>query len=118
MPRSYVPDRADAVWITLDPQAGHEQAGRRPAVVLTSAAYNRKVGLLLACPVTSQVKGYPFEVAIPRDLPVSGVALSDQVRSADWRARQAAFICVLPESTVTDIVAKLSTLLPPRPGQG
>jgi mRNA interferase MazF len=109
---AYVPEQGHAVWLTFDPQAGHEQAGRRPAVVLTSAAYNRKVGLVLACPVTTRVKGFPFEVALPQGLPVSGVALSDQVKSADWRARQASFICVLPESILLEIVAKLSTLLP------
>jgi mRNA interferase MazF len=112
---TYVPEQGHAIWLTFDPQAGHEQADRRPAVVLTPASYNRRVGLLLACPVTSQVKGYPFEVALPQALSISGVALSDQVRSSDWRARQATFICVLPESTVTEIMAKLSTLLPPRP---
>jgi mRNA interferase MazF len=111
---AYVPEQGHAIWLTFDPQAGHEQAGRRPAVVLTPASYNRTVGLLLACPVTTQVKGYPFEVALPQDLPLSGCALSDQVRSADWRARQASFICVLPQSTVTEIMAKLSTLLPPQ----
>jgi mRNA interferase MazF len=100
------------IWLTFDPQAGHEQAGRRPAVVLTPAMYNRKTGLLLTCPVTSQIKGYPFEVALPSGLPISGVALSDQVKSADWRARQASFICRIPDSTLAHIVAKLATLLP------
>lgn len=109
---AYVPDQGHAIWLTFDPQAGHEQAGRRPAIVLTPAAYNRKTGLALACPVTSQVKGYPFEVPLPRGLPVSGVVLSDQVKSADWRARKAAFICVLPATTMAEIIAKLSTLLP------
>lgn len=109
---AYVPDQGDAVWLTFDPQAGHEQGGRRPAIVLTPAAYNRKTGLFLTCPVTSQVKGYPFEVLIPHGLGVSGVALADQVKSADWRARKAAFICALPATTLADIVAKLSTLLP------
>jgi len=109
---SYMPDQGHAIWLTFDPQAGHEQAGRRPAIVLSPAAYNRKIGLVLACPVTSQVKGYPFEVPLPSGLPVAGVALSDQIKSADWRARQAAFICVLPATTLADIVAKLSTLLP------
>lgn len=112
---AYLPDRGHVIWLTFDPQAGHEQAGRRPAVVLTPAAYNRKIGLLLTCPVTSQIKGYPFEVVLPPGLPVSGVALSDQVKSADWRARQASFICQIPESTLAHIVAKLSTLLPPFP---
>lgn len=109
---AYVPDQGHAIWLTFDPQAGHEQAGRRPAIVLTPAAYNRRIGLVLACPVTSQIKGYPFEVPLPKGLPVSGVVLSDQVKSADWRARQAAFICVLPGSTLADVVAKLSTLVP------
>src|SRR5438093_12343161 len=85
----YIPDRGDAVWITLDPQAGHEQAGRRPALVLSPAAYNGKVGLALLCPITSQVKGYPFEVGMPDGLKVAGVALADQVNSLDWRARKA-----------------------------
>jgi mRNA interferase MazF len=84
-----VPDRGDAIWITLDPQAGHEQAGRRPALVLSPASYNEKVGLALLCPITSQVKGYPFEVPIPAGLTVSGVILADQVKSLDWRVRRA-----------------------------
>lgn len=109
---AYVPDQGHAIWLTFDPQAGHEQAGRRPAVVLTPAAYNRKTGLVLACPVTGQIKGYPFEVSLPQGLAVSGVALADQIKSADWRVRQATFICVLPAATLADIVAKFSTLLP------
>jgi mRNA interferase MazF len=109
---AYVPDQGHAIWFTFDPQAGHEQAGRRPAIVLTPAAYNRKTGLVLVCPITSQVKGYPFEVPLSQGLPISGVALSDQVKSADWRARNAAFICILPATTLAEVVAKLSTLLP------
>ena len=109
---AYVPDQGHAIWLTFDPQAGHEQAGRRPAIVLTPAAYNRKTGLLLVCPVTSHSKSYPFEVALPKGLPISGVALSDQVKSADWRAREAAFICILPEASLMDIASKISTLLP------
>ena len=85
----YVPERGDAVFITLDPQAGHEQAGRRPALVLSPAAYNGRVGLALLCPITSQVKGYPFEVPIPAGSPVRGVVGADQVKSLDWRARLA-----------------------------
>ncbi len=77
----YVPERGDVVWITLNPQAGHEQAGQRPAVVLSPAAYNGKVGLAILCPITRQVKGYPFEVQIPSGLEVSEVILADQVRS-------------------------------------
>jgi mRNA interferase MazF len=76
----YVPDRGDAVWITLSPRAGHEQAGRRPALVLSPAQYNGRVGLAIVCPITSQSKGYPFEVPIPTGLAVTGVVLSDHVR--------------------------------------
>lgn len=107
----YVPDRGDAVWLTLNPQAGHEQTGRRPAVVLSPVAFNKKVGLALFCPITSQVKGYPFEVAIPDGLKTSGVVLADQVKSLDWQSRQAEFICELPSQTVEDILSKLETLL-------
>src|SRR6266478_99775 len=77
MPRGYAPDRGDLVWLEFNPQAGHEQAGRRPALVISPGVYNRRVGLALFCPVTSQVKRYPFEVALPPGLPVSGVVLSD-----------------------------------------
>lgn len=99
------------MWITLAPQAGHEQAGRRPAIVLSPAAYNSKVGLALMCPITNRIKGYPFEVAIPASLPVTGVVLSDQVKSLDWRARQAERICALPRPVVTEVLQKLGALL-------
>ncbi len=108
---AYVPERGDAVWIMLNPQAGHEQAGRRPAIVLSPAAYNGKVGLAICCPITNQQKGYPFEVRIPNGLQVTGVILADQVKSLDWRARQAAFIAKLPEETVVEVLSKLNTLL-------
>jgi len=107
----YVPGRGDIVWLSFDPQAGHEQAGRRPAVVLSPVGYNEKVGLALVCPITSQVKGYPFEVAIPPGLPVSGVILADQVKSLDWRARRAERIAVLPPATVAEALRKLRALL-------
>ena len=81
--KEYVPQRGDVVWITLTPQAGHEQAGHRPAVVLSPAAYNGKVGLAILCPITNQIKGYPFEVLIPAGLAVTGVILADQVKSLD-----------------------------------
>ncbi|MFA6771542.1 MAG: type II toxin-antitoxin system PemK/MazF family toxin, partial [Dehalococcoidales bacterium] len=84
---AYIPERGDVVWITLDPQAGHEQAGRQPAVVLSPRDYNSKVGLAILCPVTGQVKGYPFEVNIPLGLPVAGCILADQVKCLDWRLR-------------------------------
>jgi mRNA interferase MazF len=107
----YVLERGDAVWITLDPQAGHEQAGRRPALVLSPKAYNGRVGLALLCPITSQVKGYPFEVALPKGLPVSGVVLADQVKSLDWRARKAARISAVPDELVALVEQKLNTLI-------
>ena len=107
----YVPDRGDAVWITLNPQAGHEQAGRRPAVIVSPAAYNGKVGLAILCPITNQIKGYPFEVVIPSGLAVTGAILSDQVKNLDWRARNASFICALPSATITEVLQKLNTLI-------
>jgi mRNA interferase MazF len=109
--RTYVPERGDAVWITLDPQAGHEQAGRRPALVLSPSAYNGRVGLALFCPITNQVKGYPFEVPIPAGLPVTGVIGADQVKSLDWRARQAARIGTVGEEIVAQVLQRLQTLL-------
>jgi len=110
-PDAYVPRCGDVVWITLNPQAGHEEAGRRPAVVLSPQSYNSKVGLAIFCPVTSQVKGYPFEVLIPAGLPIAGAVLSDQVKSLDWRARNAEFICTLPAQTMSQVFQKLATLL-------
>ena len=107
----FVPDRGDAIWLAFTPQAGHEQAGRRPALVLSPAAYNGKVGLALLCPITNQVKGYPFEVALPAGLTVSGVVLADQVKSLDWRARNADLIARLPESVTAEVLRKIQTLL-------
>lgn len=83
MAERYIPARGDIVWISLNPQAGHEQAGRRPALVISPVQYNKKVGLALLCPITSHVKGYPFEVLLPPGLPVNGAILSDQVKSLD-----------------------------------
>ena len=80
MKKEYTPDRGDAIWITFNPQAGHEQAGRRPAVVLSPSAYNGKVGLAILCPITSKIKGYPFEVMLPDNLAITGAVLSDQVK--------------------------------------
>jgi mRNA interferase MazF len=105
------PDRGDVVWITLDPQVGHEQRGRRPALVLSPRAYNARVGLGLFCPITSQVKGYPFEVRIPPGLAVTGVVLADQVKSFDWRARHADFVTSVPEAVATEVLGRLQTLL-------
>ena len=111
--QTYIPRCGDVVWITLNPQAGHEQAGRRPAVVLSPQNYNGKTGLAILCPVTTQIKGYPFEVLIPADLPVVGAILCDQVKSLDWRARNAELICSLPNETISEVLQKLSTLLSP-----
>ncbi len=108
---AWAPERGDIVWLTMGPTLGHEQLGRRPAVVLSPRAYNEKVGLALACPVTSQVKGYPFEVALPDGLPVAGVVLSDQVRSVDWRARNAELIGVLPVAGIEAVLGRLERLL-------
>jgi mRNA interferase MazF len=109
--RTYVPQCGDVVWITLNPQAGHEQAGRRPAVVLSPQSYNGKTGLALLCPITNQIKGYPFEVLIPAGLPIAGAVLSDQVKSLDWRARNAELICTLPVEAISEVLQKLVTLL-------
>jgi mRNA interferase MazF len=108
----YVPERGDLVWIHLDPHAGHEQAGRRPALVLSPRPYNDRVGLALLCPVTSQIKGYPFEVHLPPGT-VSGAVLSDQVKSLDWRARRAERAGRAPEAAVAEVLQKLGTLLQP-----
>jgi len=109
--RAYVPRFGDVVWININPQAGHEQAGRRPAVVLSPETYNGKTGLALLCPITTQIKGYPFEVLIPAGLPVDGAILSDQVKSLDWRVRNAELLCALPGETIMEVFQKLGTLL-------
>ena len=108
---AYVPDRGDVVWISLSPQAGHEQAGRRPALVLSPKEYNEKVGLSILCPITSQIKRYPFEVTIPDECEAEGVILSDQVKSLDWRVREAEFYCEVPDETVDEVLGKLHALL-------
>lgn len=107
----FVPERGDIVWVTLDPQAGHEQAGRRPALVLSPRSYNAKVGLAILCPVTNQIKGYPFEVLLPEGFKVQGAILSDQVKCLDWKSRKAEFICKLPHHITADVLLKLNTLL-------
>ena len=109
--QTWVPKCGDVVWITLNPQSGHEQAGRRPAIVLSPENYNSKTGLAILCPVTSQVKGYPFEVVLPQRLPVSGAILSDQVKCLDWRAREIELICTSPDDTISEVFEKLATLL-------
>lgn len=109
----YVPQRGDVVWLQFDPQAGHEQAGRRPALVVSPGAYNGKVGLALCCPVTSQVKGYPFEVRLPAGLKVGGAVLADQVKSLDWRARRAERLGAVPPAVLAEVLQRLTLLLEP-----
>ncbi|HVP46327.1 MAG TPA: endoribonuclease MazF [Bryobacteraceae bacterium] len=109
--RHYVPDAGDLVWLTFDPQAGREQAGRRPALVLSPAVYNRRSGLALVCPITSQVKGYPFEVPLPAEAPVTGVILADHIKSVDWRARRATRAGRAPSALLADVLDRLAPLL-------
>ena len=107
----YVPDRGDVVWLSFSPQAGHEQAGRRPALIISPGTYNQKVGLAICCPITSQVKGYPFEVSLGSEGRTRGVVLSDQVKSLDWRARRAEFIERAAAATTDEVLGKLGTLV-------
>jgi mRNA interferase MazF len=109
--REWVPRARDLVWLSFDPQAGREQAGRRPALILSPEEYNRRSGLALACPITSQVKGYPFEVQLPPGLPVSGVVLADHIKSLDWRARRAELAAQLPSEVLQDVLDRLAPLL-------
>lgn len=109
--RAYSPDRGDIVWIDFSPQAGHEQAGRRSALVISPATYNKKVGLAILCPITTQVKGYPFEVMLPGGLPIQGVVLSDQAKSLDWRARRTTFAATVDQAVTAQVLNKLGALL-------
>jgi mRNA interferase MazF len=105
----YVPDAGDVVWLNFTPQAGHEQAGHRPALVLSPAAYNGKAGLMLCCPMTTQIKNYPFEVAIAGKLPA--VVLADQVKSLDWRVRRATRKAKISAEELADVRAKILALI-------
>jgi mRNA interferase MazF len=107
----YLLERGDIVWLHFDPQLGHEQAGRRPALVVSPQSYNGKVGLALVCPITAKIKGYPFEVEIPEGLQVTGVILADQVKSLDWRVRDAQFACKAPAGVVAEVQAKMQVLI-------
>ena len=111
--REYVPDRGDLVWLAFDPQAGHAQAGRRPALVLSPASYNRRAGLAVFVPLTRQVKGYPFEVRIPEGLEVAGAVLADQFKSLDWRARKATRLGSLPPAIMREVLQKAALLVAP-----
>lgn len=107
---SYVPERGDVVWLHFDPQAGHEQAGHRLALVLSPQRYNRLTSLMLCCPLTTSIKGYPFEVPT-RINDKQGVALADQVKSLDWRARRAKKAGAVELPVLEDVLAKLAALL-------
>jgi len=109
--KRYVPERGDIVWLQFDPQAGHEQAGKRPALVVSPSSYNGRVGLALLCPITSQEKGYPFEVVLPAGLKVRGVVLADQIKSLDWQTRRAERVESVPRDVVDDAVAKIRVLI-------
>jgi mRNA interferase MazF len=111
MPRKYIPDRGDVVWLRFTPHAGHEQSGHRPAVVLSPRNYNQKSGLAVFCPITSHIKSYPFEVRLPGNIPIKGVVLCDQVKSLDCSARQTRFAAKLGVETMAEVLAKASALL-------
>ena len=108
---AYCPDLADIVWLAFDPQSGSEQAGRRPALVLTPRSYNQRVGLCVVSPITSKAKGYPFEEPVPAGLPINGTVLCDQTKSLSWRTRNAAFVCVAPRSLVDAVRLKIKLFL-------
>lgn len=108
---SYIPRRGDVVWLTFTPEAGHEQAGRRPAFVVSPDEYNRKVGLFLACPITSQVKCYPFEVQISSKSGINGVILTDQIKSLDWKARKVEFVESAGEGVTNEVTSRLLPLI-------
>lgn len=109
--RHYVPERGDIVWLTFTPQAGHEQAGRFPALVVSPQAYNDRTGLALLCPITLKAKGYPFEVVLPAKGRITGVVLSDQIKSMDWRARRAQFADQAPRRVLGEVLERLGVLL-------
>lgn len=108
---SYIPDRGDVVWVSLDPQAGREQAGHRPVLVLSPASYNGKVGLMLCCPITNHVKMYPFEVVIEDNPDISGVILADQVKSLDWRMRGAKKKGKVSQTTIDETLEKIKVII-------
>lgn len=110
MKKTYVPDRGDIVWLNFDPASGHEQQGKRPAVVISPKAYNQKTGLGLFCPITSKIKNYPFEVKIDTGK-ISGVILSDQISNLDWNVRDAKFITKAPPKVLEEVIGKAGTLI-------
>ena len=113
MGAAHVPERGDVVWLEFNPQTGSEQAGHRPALVISPKSYNRKVGLALVCPITSRVKGYPFEVELPQGLEAKGAILCDQIKSLDWRARRATHLGSVPELVMQEVTARILALVDP-----
>lgn len=108
---AFIPAQGGVVWIDFDPQAGHEQAGRRPALVLTLKGYNNRATLAVLCPITRQVKGYAFEVLVPPGFAVAGAILADQVKSMDWTNRNTTYLCTLPVHIVEQVVKKITALI-------
>ena len=113
--RKYVPRRGDVIRVDFNPQKGHEQSGRRPALVLSPTEYNRTVGLVVVCPITNQKKGYPWEVEITDNPYVTGVILADQIKNFDWDGRHAEFVCTPDEALLEEVVEKAIALLSPEP---
>jgi mRNA interferase MazF len=108
---AYAPDRGHIVWLTFEPHTGHEQAGRRPALVLSPKSYNLATSLAIFCPITSAIKGNPFEVRVPDNPDLFGVVLADQVKSLDWRVRKAEYLCAMPTDALAEVLGKLKTLI-------
>ncbi|HTY62963.1 MAG TPA: endoribonuclease MazF [Acidobacteriota bacterium] len=113
MAAARAPERGDVVWLHFNPQAGSEQAGRRPALVISPKSYNQRVGLALVCPITSKIKGYPFEVELPQEIVTEGAILCDQIKSLDWRVRNAKLIGAVPKSIVQEVTARILALVDP-----
>lgn len=109
--KKYIPARGDVLWLEFSPKDGYEQAGRRPALCISPLKYNSKVGLAIFCPITSQIKGYPFEVKLPDDIQINGVVLADQIKNLDWRRRNADFVCKLPVKHLNNVLGKIKTII-------
>ena len=108
---SYVPDRGDIVWLNFTPQTGYEQRGKRPALILSPKIYNKKTSLCICLPITSKVKGYPFEVDLPKGFKIEGVILSDQVKNLDYVARKVAYICEAPKEVLVNVQKNILTVI-------
>lgn len=109
--KKYIPDCGDLIWLEFDPQAGHEQSGRRPALVISPSKYNQTVSLALVCPITSKSKNYPFEVNLSDDCKIKGVILADHIKSVDWYCRKAKFIAKASSQIIAETIAKIETII-------